>query len=164
MSQSNFTKYYACHAKWISWLIRVSHKTSFIMRGATRNHNPTSPNITPAMQNEVHDWSAWQMQRHFHCATDPAILRKRSEHKTITPQPASQPRLLFTLTSSIFDCKVQPFGFRLSCQNFRNTVPATKNDFKDCSSSHRKRHLECAEQQRLPSNITKYCPYHTKSF
>ena len=34
-SQSNFTKYCACHAKWISWLIRVSHETSFTLRGAT---------------------------------------------------------------------------------------------------------------------------------
>ena len=34
-SQSNFTKYCACHAKWISWLIRVSHETSFTMRGVT---------------------------------------------------------------------------------------------------------------------------------
>ena len=35
-SASNLTKYCACHAKWISWLIRVSHETSFTMRGATR--------------------------------------------------------------------------------------------------------------------------------
>ena len=34
-SSCNFTKYCACHAKWISWLIRVSHETSFTMRGAT---------------------------------------------------------------------------------------------------------------------------------
>ena len=34
-SQSNFTKYCACHAKWISWLVRVSHETSFTKRGAT---------------------------------------------------------------------------------------------------------------------------------
>ena len=34
-SQSNFTKYCACHAKWISWLIRVSHETSFTMSGVT---------------------------------------------------------------------------------------------------------------------------------
>ena len=34
-SQSNFTKYCACHAKWISWLIRVTDETSFTMRGAT---------------------------------------------------------------------------------------------------------------------------------
>ena len=34
-SSSNFTKYCACHAKWISWLIRVTYKTSSTMRGAT---------------------------------------------------------------------------------------------------------------------------------
>ena len=27
---------------------------------------------------------------------------------------------------------------------------------------HMKRHLQCAEQQRLPSNITKYCACHQK--
>ena len=35
-SQSNFTKYCACHAKWISSLIRLTYETSFRMRGATR--------------------------------------------------------------------------------------------------------------------------------
>ena len=34
-SPSNFTKYCACHAKWISWLIRITYETSFTMRGAT---------------------------------------------------------------------------------------------------------------------------------
>ena len=34
-STSNLTKYCACHAKWISWLIRVTHETSFRMRGAS---------------------------------------------------------------------------------------------------------------------------------
>ena len=33
---SNFTKYCACHAKCISWLIRVSYETSFRMRGASK--------------------------------------------------------------------------------------------------------------------------------
>ena len=33
---SNFSKYCACHAKWISWLIRITYETSFTMRGATR--------------------------------------------------------------------------------------------------------------------------------
>ena len=35
-SSSNFTKYCACHAKWISWLIRITYERSFTMRGATR--------------------------------------------------------------------------------------------------------------------------------
>ena len=33
---SNFTKYCACHAKCISWSIRVSYETSFRMRGASK--------------------------------------------------------------------------------------------------------------------------------
>ena len=36
-SPSNFTKYCACHAKWISWLIRITYETSFTMRRATVN-------------------------------------------------------------------------------------------------------------------------------
>ena len=34
---SNLTKYCACHAKRISWLIRITHETLFTMRGATVN-------------------------------------------------------------------------------------------------------------------------------
>ena len=34
-SNDKFTKYCACHAKWISWLIRVKYETSFPMRGAS---------------------------------------------------------------------------------------------------------------------------------
>ena len=35
-SPSNFTKYCACHAKWMSSMIRITSETSFPMRGATR--------------------------------------------------------------------------------------------------------------------------------
>ena len=35
-SSSNFSKYCACHAKWISWLIRITYEKSFTMREATR--------------------------------------------------------------------------------------------------------------------------------
>ena len=35
-SHDKFTKYCACHAKWISWLIRVAYETSFKMRGASK--------------------------------------------------------------------------------------------------------------------------------
>ena len=35
-SASNFTKYCACHEKWLSWLILVTYETLFTMRGVTR--------------------------------------------------------------------------------------------------------------------------------
>ena len=43
-----------------------------------------------------------------------------------------------------------------------NTAPATQNGFHDWSSSHMERHLQCAEQQASPSNLTKYCACHAK--
>ena len=43
-----------------------------------------------------------------------------------------------------------------------NTAPATKNDTHHWLSSHMKRHLQCAEQQASPSNLTKYCACHAK--
>ena len=43
-----------------------------------------------------------------------------------------------------------------------NTAPATQNDSHDWSSSHIKRHLQCAEQQISSSNITKCCACHAK--
>ena len=41
-------------------------------------------------------------------------------------------------------------------------VPATKNDSHHWSSWHMKRHLQCAEQQASPSNLTKYRACHAK--
>ena len=41
------------------------------------------------------------MNRQFQCATDPTMIRAWSKHETVSPQPASQPRLLFTPTTSI---------------------------------------------------------------
>ena len=38
----------------------------------------------------------------------------------------------------------------------------TKNDAQDWSLSHMKRHLQCAEQQKSPSNVTKHCGCHEK--
>ena len=43
-----------------------------------------------------------------------------------------------------------------------NTAPATQNESHDWSASHMKRHLQCAEQQASPSNLTKYCACHAK--
>ena len=43
-----------------------------------------------------------------------------------------------------------------------NAAPATKNSAHDQSSWSMKRHLDCAEQQASPSNLTKYCACHAK--
>ena len=127
----HFTKYCACHEKWISWLILDTNETLFTMRGATcvivQTHQilrlprkMTVPNLK-----EIY-WK--RMKRHFQCAADPTMIRAWSDHETVSPQPASQPRLLFTPTTSILYWKIQHFALRLSFQISPNTAPATKSD------------------------------------
>ena len=62
-SSSNFTNYCACHAKWISWLIRITYETSFTMRGATRvilqpHQILRLPRKMNFMLNSLHTWNA----------------------------------------------------------------------------------------------------------
>ena len=47
-SPFKLTTYCACHAKWIAWVIRVTHETSFPMSGASKVTLPTSPSTAPA--------------------------------------------------------------------------------------------------------------------
>ena len=120
-SSSNFTKYCACHAKWISWLIRVSHETSFRMRGAIgvtiQLHQilrlPRKLNLM------IHPRQIWNV-----------IYNARSNRSHNPTSP--------------------------------NTAPATQNESHDWSASHMKPHLECAEQAKSTSNLTKYCACHAK--
>ena len=142
VSLSKLTKYCACHAKWISWLILDTNETLFTMRGATcvivQTHQilrlprkMTVPNLKEIC------WK--RMKRHFQCAADPrmirawsdhdpSMIRPWSDHETVSPQPASQPRLPFTPTTSILYWKIQHFALRLSFQISPNTAPATKSD------------------------------------
>ena len=116
-SPSYFTKYCACHAKWISWLIHITYETSFTMRGATVNtlqpHQilrlPRKMNFIYFMIDPHHIWNVTYN------------ARSNRHHPPTSP----------------------------------NTAPATQNESHDWSASHMKRHLQCAEQQASPSNLTK---------
>ena len=50
---SNVTKYCACHAKWLSWVMSVTYETSLTM---------------PATQNDSHEWCPSHMKRNLQCA------------------------------------------------------------------------------------------------
>ena len=124
-------QYCACHEKWISWLILVTHETLFTMRGATsvivQTHQILRLPRKMTLQNFV-KISRKQLKRHFQCGADPSRIRAGSENETVTPQPASQPRLLFTPTTGILYWKIQHFALRLSFQISPNAAPATKSD------------------------------------
>ena len=69
-STSNLTKYCACHAKCISWLIRVTYETSFRMRGASNvNLQPQQILRLPRKMNLMFDPRLiCHMKLHFQCA------------------------------------------------------------------------------------------------
>ena len=172
VSLSKLTKYCACHAKWISWLILDTNETLFTMRGATcvivQTHQilrlprkMTVPNLKEIC------WK--RMKRHFQCAADPTMIRPWSEHdpsmirawsdhETVSPQPASQPRLLFTPTTSILYWKLQHFALRLSFQISPNTAPATKS----ASSTSPNTAPATKSDTDHWSKLTKCCACHEK--
>ena len=70
-STANLTKYCACHAKWISWLIRASYETSFPMRRASKvNLQPQQilrlPRKMNPMMNPRHTWNVIYNARSMH--------------------------------------------------------------------------------------------------
>ena len=78
ISSSNITKYCACHAKWISWLIFVTCETSFSMRGATgitlQPHQILRLPRKIALQN-LSKILRERLKRHFQCAADSSVIR-----------------------------------------------------------------------------------------
>ena len=99
VSRSNLTKYCACHEK---WHCKISKKISKNRWNVISNAGPIRP------------WSEH----------DPTMIREWKRK----PQPASQPRLLFDLTTSIFYCKIQRFAPNLTFKPSPSTAPATKSD------------------------------------
>ena len=160
------------------------HKWNVIYNARSNmRHSPKSPNTAPATKNDrpksQRNWlktdeTSFPMRgRSDH---DPRMIRAWSDHETVSPQPASHPRLLFTPTTRILYWKIQHFALWLSFQispntapatksdtwTSRNTAPATKNESHDWSLSHMKRYLQCAEQQVSLSKLTKCCACHEK--
>ena len=90
----------------------------------------TSPNIAPATKNDIAKFqrnSGKTGETSFlQCGDDPRPFRDHSEHETVSPQPASQPRLLFALAASI---PTEIFTFR---------NPALIQKFAKCCTCHDK--------------------------
>ena len=118
---SNLTKYCACHAKWISWLIHITYETSFTMCGAT--------GIT----------------------LQPHQIRRQPRKMNLMIDPHHIWNVIYNVRSNRHHPPTSP-----------NTAPATQNESHDWSASHMQRHLQCAEQQASPSNLTKYGACHAK--
>ena len=182
-STSNLTKYCACHAKWISWLIRGTYETSFRMRGGCKvNLQPHQILRLPRKMNLMidprHIWNviynARSNNRHRTSSPNTAPATQNESHdwsashmkrhlecaedakstSNLTKYCACHAKWISWLIRVTYE-QSQP-------RNSPNTAPATQNESHDWSASHMKRHLECAEQQESPSTFTKYCACHAK--
>ena len=151
-------QYCACHAKWHS---KISQKWC---------HPPTSQNIAPATTNDLDDWSSSHiMKRHWQCAEQkmsPSNLTNycachEKLHSEISKKfsPPTSPNIAHATQNDTpkfhrNDVTLQPH------QLLR--LPQKKQNFKEIFRKQVNRHLQCAEQQMSPSNLTKYCACHAK--
>ena len=126
-----FTKYCACHTEWLAGLILVTYETSFPMCGETnvtlQTHQILRLPRKITMQH-LAEICEKQLKRHFHCAADPRMIRARSETVSVSPQPATQQRLLFALRTNGLYWKTQHFALRLSFQISPSTAPTKKSN------------------------------------
>ena len=98
-------------------------------------HPPNSPNTAPATQND-HPTSTRNLMKTAETSFpmrgrsdhDPSMIRAWSETVPVSPQPATQQRLLFALRTSILYWKMQHFELSLSFQISPSTAPATQSD------------------------------------
>ena len=151
----------------------------------------TSPTTAPATQSESHAWSVSRMKRHLQCAKQqepPSNFTKccachakwiasviRITYETsftmrgaskVNLEPHQLLRLPRKMNLMLDPCHI--WNVIYNARNNRslplpspNTVPATQNESHQCCKSHMKRHFQCAQQAKPPSNLTKYCACHT---
>ena len=146
-SPANLTKYCACHAKWLSWLIFVTYGTSFTMRGATgitlQPHQILRLPRKSAFQN-LSEILRERLKRQFQCAADSTMIRPWSDHDpTMNSSSRTRPFAEVTFRAS-------ETHFVLKITTFR--APAIYPNFTKHCACHEKWH----------SNITKCCACHAK--
>ena len=178
-STSNLSKYCACHAKWISWLIRASYETSFPMRRASKvNLQPQQilrlPRKMNPMINPRHTWNIIYNARSMH-SQPPTSPNTAPATKSVSSRLQRKLRELLPPIERRFDDDSttirrqseheivishpplrRPYpsdlehDFVLKNTTFR--VPAISQNVTKCCACHEKSH----------SNFTKYCACHAK--
>ena len=191
-SPANLTKYCACHAKWLSWLIFVTYETSFTMRGATgitlQPHQILRMPRKSALQN-LSEILRERLKRQFQWAADSNLTKfcachakvhskiwaKFSENgwsinsnaRPIRPWSEHDP----TMNSS---SRTRPFAevtFRASETHFVLKITtfrasAIYPNFTKYCACHEKWHSNITKcracNEKWHSKMTKYCPCHEK--
>ena len=139
-STSNLSKYCPCHAKWISWLIRVTYWNVIYNARSKHSQPPTSPNTAPATKSV-----SSRLQRKLRELLPP-IERRFDDNPTII---RSENRISHLPLRRPYSSDLE-HDFVLKNTTFR--APAISQNVTKCCACHEKSH----------SNFTKYCAWHEK--
>ena len=156
VSPSNLTKYCACHAERLTYLVLIAYDTSFTMCGAT-GVTIQPHQILRLSREKTHILSLITYETSFTLrgatgvTSKPHQILRLSRKKTHILSPHHIWNLIYNARSNRCHHPTSP-----------NTAPVTRKDSHTESSWHMKPHLQCAEQPVSPSNLTKYCACHAK--
>ena len=149
------TKYYASTTTYYPVLQRTTPVLLWnVIYNAVSNkrHHPTSPNTAPATQNESRDWSAWHMKRHLQCA------EQKEAPSNFTKYCACHANWIASLIRITYATSFPMRGASKVTLQLHQIL--TQNASHPWSASHMKRHFQCVEQVKSPSNLTNYCACH----
>ena len=147
----NITKYCACHAKWLSWLILVTYEMLFTMRGTTggilQHHQILRLPRKMILQN-FRNISPKHMKSQLQCATDPSWIRAGSDHDPTMIREWNRHSATRLATEVTFHAHHRHFVLK----NTTFRAPAIIPNFTKYCACHEKWHF----------NFTKYCACHEK--
>ena len=137
--RSNLTKYCACHAERLTYLIIITYETSFTMRGATgvaiQPHQILRLPRKIALQNFKENVQK-QVKRHFQCGDDPRMIRPWSDHDPRIIRPWN--RQSATRLASEVTFRTHHEHFLLKNTTFR--AQSYIQTFTKCCACHEKWH------------------------
>ena len=117
------------------------------------SHPPTSPNTAPATQYLSHQGSASHMKHHLQCAA------QQESPSNFTKYCACHAKWMSSMICVTYETSFPMRGAsKVTLQHHQLRLPRKMNVIDD--RRHMKRHFQCAEQVKSPSNLTKYCPCH----
>ena len=149
VSRSNLTKYCACHAERLTYLVVITYETSFTVRGATGV--TIEPHQILRLPRKIALRNFWQnlwkqVKRHFQCGDDPSMIRAWSEHDpTMKPSVRNPPR-----NRGYFSSPPRAF----SIVKYNVLRPILHSNFHQVLRLPRKVTLELHQILRLPRKVT----------
>ena len=168
MSPSKLTKYCACHAKWPPNISQKFAENSWnVISNARpiRDRSETVPRPFPSVRNPPRNRGYFSRSGRAFCIEKYNI--SRSGYLSKFHQVLRLPR---KVTLDLHQVLRLPRKVTLDLHQVLRLPRKVTLDLhqvlrlprKAWSSSHMKRHLQCAEQQMSPSKLTKYCACHAK--